>query len=263
MKLVIFFIKVGFGFLPAILTTSVIAQEISIIPGEPSATPGGVFQNVSSPFTFLVIPTANRSYCCSVIADDTEPYINSITHTPSGHETAFLAFTPRGDAEPVIVGHSLLTGSFANARACYISAISIASRVTVHFGGENGTDTAGNVAVHCDETSLYGGYNTSAAEINYLEITNITDASLAVRVVATNEFSDGSTVIDQSFVLGANRRFDLAIHDLVPAGAFGAIRVLHDGPMGALSAAVSQYKITSLNPLSFDLIGRIPFSARK
>jgi len=262
MKKLNFFVAVVLEFLPAVFATSGYAQSISIIPGEPTIAPGGTFQNVSSPFTFLFGQTANQSYCCTVLADDTEPFINSFTRTPVGHEAGSISFTPRGNVEPFIVGHSV-SRVVSNARACFIMEAPGVWTATVHFGGENGTDTAGNVTVHCDETSLYGGYNTSAGEINYLEITNITSATLAVHVIATNEFTNGSTVINQSFMLGANRRFDLAIHDLVPAGAFGAVRVLHDGPVGAVSAAVSQYKITSTNPFSFDLIGRVPFSPRQ
>lgn len=263
MTKLIFFVGTTFGFLLVVCATSVFAQNISIIPGEPAVASGGVFQNVSSPFTFLFSQTANRSYCCTVLADDTEPFINSFTRVPVGHESGSISFTPRGDVEPVIVAHSLSQGALSNARACFIMEAPGGWTATVHFGGESGTDTAGNVTVHCDETSLYGGYNTSAGEINYLEITNITNATLAVHVIATNEFTSGSTVINQSFMLGANRRFDLAIHDLVPAGAFGAVQILHDGPVGAISAAVSQYKITTTNPFSFDLIGRIPFRPRQ
>lgn len=242
------------------ITKDVSAQDVKITAGESAVTPGGVFQNVTSPFSFNIGPTINRSYCCTVMADSTEPYINEFRHGPG---TQFLDITYRGSVEPLVVGDTSGASNFEHARACFIASVGSLSTATVHFGGQNGTDTADNVSVRCDETSLYGGYNTSAGEINYLEISNTTEASVKIRVIATNEFASGATALDQSFTLLANRRFDLAIHDAVPAGAFGSVRVLHDGPSGAISAAVSEYKIITVTPLNFQLVGRIKFEPRQ
>lgn len=256
-------LKTSIGLFAVLIVKPAWCQDLGVTAGEGILANGGTLQNVSSPFTFLVVPTANRSYCCTVNADNTEPFINSFFHTPVGHEDSTITFAARGGVEPVIVANTVLKGAFENARACFIAPFSSASTATVHFGGVSGNDIANNVSVRCDETSLYGGYNTSAGELNYLEITNTTDANLVVHIIATNEFASGATVIDQNLNLGGNRRFDLGIHELVPAGAFGSVKVLHDGPPGALSVAVSEYKITSSNPLNFILIGRVPFAPRR
>jgi len=178
-----------------------------------------------------------------------------------------FTFTSRGDYAPQIA--SVLPGNTAfgpsvHSRACFTVPEGVSS---LHFNltALNDSPAFNTLRINCDDTTLIGGYNTAAGEFNFLEITNRTNGVINIRIRGYSEPAGGAQVID-SFVAvepsaGGTKRVDFDIHSLVEPGAFGALKITHDGPAGSISAAVSQYKVLSTNPLDFTLAGRVPFEA--
>lgn len=120
----------------------------------------------------------------------------------------------------------------------------------------------GNVRLTCDETTLYAGFNTSVTNFNFLELTNTLDRATTesfllrnltatVTAINTAPATDVTIINGISVSVPANSRTDVDIHSAAGVGAFGPIKIAHDGAPGSLKAVVSQYNITTTNPLSF------------
>lgn len=251
-----YFCAVAFCLL-ALQVCPVNAQTPVVHPGQGLIVPDGEIVNQMSPFSFRVLIGIDRSFCCTITTSGSGAFINSVTGSGS---SAQVPFTLRGNLHPAVLSG---TSTATSARACLITTVSNAFLFSANFGGPNGGDTVGIVRADCEQTALFGGYNTSAASLNYLELTNATATDIAVRIVASNEFSPNTIAIDQSFTVSGGRRMDLPLHDMVPAGAFGSLIASHDGTIGSLTASVSQYRIVTPFPLEFQLVGRIPFEVFK
>ena len=113
-------------------------------------------------------------------------------------------------------------------------------------------------------TTLYGNYNTSVSEFNFLELTartSLPTSTVTGTIRLKSSVTGIATTQPFSFSLdsttGASRRQDIAIHGLLRGFAdFGEIKITHDGAPGQLSARVSQYDVTSVSPLDFTLVGQ-------
>lgn len=162
-------------------------------------------------------------------------------------------------------GPAVITGTFrgteppfpfnASARMCFIvpAAVSVGTAVLPLFANTSPTT---NVLMQCEETTLYGGYNTSVTNFNFLEMTNLqlpTGQVLVGAVTAKNVVPvPNVTVIDQApFTISGDSRYDFDIHQRTGAGAFGPLKVVHDGAPGGLKAVITQYNIVTPTPLTF------------
>ena len=212
---------------------------------------------------------ANRCYCCQVFAnagvtETSNVYFSQIETNPSEPDGFVSEF--RGSTFPSLDGNAS-----DQSRVCFsVTDSNRAVSVTMTPGISPVVASVSNVRVACEETTLYGGYNTNATELNFLEITNVLGGSGSVsdeeeRVTVSVRGFDAQTreqTVDSSFVLGGQSRRDLALHDLVGANNFGLLQICHDAPRGAIQANVSRYNITSSDPLDFDLVTTEPLSPR-
>lgn len=118
------------------------------------------------------------------------------------------------------------------------------------------------VRVSCDETTLYANFNTSVTDFNFLELTNTLDTTtthafsprnLTATVTALNTIPATDVVVidNLSVSIPEGSRTDVDIHTAAGAGVFGPVKIAHNGAPGSLKAVVSQYNITSTNPLDF------------
>lgn len=106
-------------------------------------------------------------------------------------------------------------------------------------------DTYGTII--CEETTLYGSFNTitAANPINFLELTNV-DAldndPITVRVSLTS--FTGVQIHSFEVSLSPRERRDIAIHDMPGAAdSFGSLFITHDGKPDTLRATISKYLI--------------------
>ncbi len=162
-----------------------------------------------------------------------------------------ITATDRTLTTPIMPGAAF---SHLGNRLCFISNRTGVARFTI-------VDiSVGSQAVTtvCEETTLYGDFNTNANPYNFLEITNTTNSTITGKIYATS--SSGTAVIDGSaFSIPANRRVDTSIHDAAGVNVYGSIKIVHDGPLGALRANVSYYS----GPVSaLELKATVPATTR-
>ena len=125
--------------------------------------------------------------------------------------------------------------------------------------GSGGTASASNVKVSCEDVTLYGGYNTSVTDFNFLEILNVDGTTdISVDIMAESAITGQSTV-NTNISAPASGRIDVDIHSLVGANDFGTVKVCPLAPRTTIRAAMSQYKITETSPLSFSPVAREEF----
>lgn len=234
------------------------------------AAPGGVLQNVVGPTAFALSVNPDESYCCSAVADNAITFFTRIDKE-EGESFTPVSFVNAGERGNPITRRPGLGNNSTKSRACFYSPTPLQSVLFVGLGFAPSTQdtafspvdgtTVANLRIKCDNTTLYGGFNTVAGEFNFLEITNIAGGASEVRVVATDSTDLDKTLYDVRIPL-TSARTDVDLHSHVGAGKFGALKLLHNGPAGSVQAAVSEYKIISTSPLNFQLIGRIPLEAR-
>lgn len=210
----------------------------------------------------------NRSYCCQISAEnhDSVP-IHFLEPTVSSG--AIQDVIARGDTAPWVRDNSFAnsnetryclrfsemnTGAFQeNGRARGLFEVQISS----------GAPT--NVIVKCDETTLFGGFNTSVTDFNFIEITNTlanTDTAqpVTVNIRATGTIA-GAELLDQTRTITAGQRIDVNLHDVVGTD-FGPVVITHNGPKGSIRAVNVQYRIVSTTPLDFEPVLSVPFKTR-
>lgn len=117
----------------------------------------------------------------------------------------------------------------------------------------------------CEETTLYGSFNTSVTDFNFVEITNSLPSTssttgLVSGKILVKDSITNNIIADRAFTVSSGRRLDVDIHSISGPGKFGTITIYHDGPPGALSATTSQYKIRTLNPLDFEPVSQTEFT---
>ncbi len=216
-------------FFPAILS----AQDDLATPGFNSSKPGGT-KIFNTGDVINVNFDLNRSYACSLVGSESDSLlgIDSSVLNPSGLVVAGKAI---GAQTPPITTGSLDPNQSDN-RISIFATIGGVWKFTVSSakaGGESGAFT-------CRETSLYGNWNTFLNPFNFLEITNLSYDPIEVIVIIRN--FDGTT-FTTSETVPADRRVDIDVHSLVGPNRYGSIKLKHDGPVGALSAFISQYNV--------------------
>ncbi len=186
---------------------------------------------------------AGNSYCC-----DFTPTTNAVTL--SSVSTSIL-----GVATYTGVERSSATPSHSHGkRVCFIAP---ASELVVMTVGTLSTSPT-PLDAQCNETSLFGGYNTNANPFNFLEISNLTNESITGKIFATN--FDGTVVINgNSFTVPAGLRIDVDVHTAAGANKFGILKIIHDGPLGGIQANTSFYSGT---PAALTLRGTVPAQPR-
>ena len=174
---------------------------------------------------------ANRSYECSVqnASLSTNVFTVDLVDANTFAQVSTLLKRSCADITPMNV-------STSGYRLCVSPTNTAVFRLRVF----NSANAPGTFRLSCMETSLYGGFNTFANPFNFLELTNLTNAALDVRIRAID--FNGNVLIDNlARSIPANRRVDLDVHTLVGPSKFGTITVVHNGPYGAVRAVVSQY----------------------
>lgn len=210
------------------------------------------------PDNFNFILATNRSYCVSIQAEQS---ISARFDTVAGNGA--LAVTDRGKDDPLLARSALVSAE--GARKCFLAPINTALVGEQISVGLEGSGILSNVNVFLEETSLYGGYNTSVTDFNFLEISafgnkisgsteaSTINLSIIVRDVVNNTtFQVARTIVTD--LLSGSGRIDVNIHELVDNKSFGPIVINHNGPAGSISARVVQYNITATNPLDFEPI---------
>jgi hypothetical protein len=228
--------------------TALFAQHFSVVGRQAQAT----MALVSDGDTFETSVDAGSSYCCETLP-------------PSGSSAFFSSSTVQ--LRSYSVPQSLISGRYAgfdsprmhdgSARLCFVVPATTAfAWVVLSIGVVYGPLT--NVTIYCEETTLYGGFNTNVTDFNFLEITNtlekvttpVSDRTLNLTLTAVNTTPDPDvTIIDQeAFSVAAGTRRDINIHERAGAGVFGTLKLTHNGAPGAIKAVLSQYNITTLTP---------------
>ncbi len=262
--------------LPALV---LIGSTAIVAPGESRAvdyelvvdTPRQLSSVNGAADTVNVFLFTNRSYCCSTSAENA---IGVRLGAPSS--TGPFTVTSRGkDDAPTT--RSALVASVDTTKCLYTTANTTPATQSVFFtmligGGGNSVGT--NVIAICEETSLFGGYNTSVTDFNFLEI-NVSNSTFAgggvggttvngtvlLRDVVNGVSYQVPFTVTTDAVTGLGRK-DIDIHTLVGNKSFGPVIINHDGPPGAVAARVVQYNITSQNPLDFVPVLEQQFVAR-
>jgi hypothetical protein len=184
--------------------------------------------------TLLTIPTeAFNSYFCKGIgarADDI------FSFNPSQTNTSLAKF------------RSLSSSNQLFSKSAFSFITNSASTYEVQIEGNafnHQLDTYGSIV--CEETTLYGSFNTIAAAnpINFLELTNIDGLDndpILVRIHLTS--FTGVSFHSFEVSISPRERRDIAIHDMPGAAdTFGSIFITHDGKPDTLRANISKYLI--------------------
>lgn len=238
------------------------AEDYHISLNETPTKGSGIFDGVKNGDRAVVNLTQNRSYCCSVrtptFTAETEAGISSVVSHVSGEA---LQIEKNSAVTPAI--------SFGDrsARVCFTSNrqndyVIKTAPFYVHLAIPN--ESADNVKVQCDDTTLFGGFNTFASEFVFLEISNTSELDnfgSAQRVVTVTALDTNGTEIF-SIPVAVNSRADVDIHSRVGADRIGTIRVNHTAPHGAIHASVAEYKSDKESKSGLTLLGRQELSVR-
>jgi len=223
----------GLSFLIAValmMTSSPAYAAGYITSGSERASEGGTV-GVATGTNLQVYLEAGRSYACTAIPGDTSTQL-ALDNVVQGPSNDIVAQT-RGHFTPVVTAPTIA----ASQNMRLVLTPQETGLHTFRVETANGTEI---IRPECLETTLYGGYNTNVNDFNFLEITNISNQDIVVKVTAVN--FDGTVVINGlTQTVPAGRRVDIDVHSAAGNNVFGGIMVTHDGPYGALQANVSQY----------------------
>jgi len=198
----------------------------------PNTTVAGDVQSTANGGLRFAYAETKNSYCCDFLPIATSVTVDSVSTTVLTGAGNLTAIDRTGTTPALASAGSSVTGN----RLCFIPAVT----GTITFTVTSISTSPSNIDVQCNETTLFGGYNTNANPYNFLEISNLTNSSISGRIYATN--FDGTVVINgSSFTVGAGRRNDISIHDAAGPNVFGVLKIVHDGPLGALQANTSFY----------------------
>ena len=202
-----------------------------------------------------IVVSPQRSYCCEARltaggqANNTNDQASFGTLTTTGATPGGISVAARGFSEPVIPAFSGFAAPL-DSRKCFIAPTADVYVLDVNVGADNSIQTTSSV--ECTETTLFGGYNTSVSQFNFLEISNTligsVDDAVTVRIDARNSVTGATVITGQQRVIPAGSRVDVDLHSIVGSGAFGPLTISHDGPPGAIRAAVAQYRVTGTSP---------------
>jgi hypothetical protein len=236
-------------------------SEPRIIVGQAPKT----FAGAASPFSFRIESAQPSSACCTVTDADLDPEITTVNTLDVAHPSS-PSFSYRGALSPIIPSHSDMVNLSEKSRVCFMSV----NAVSYDFPVQSSTRTPGSsfneLQVACEDTTMFGGFNTVVTELNYLEMINTTGQPISAHIYGFRETTGGEKVIDADVSIpggaGTPRRVDFDIHSVVGPGAFGTLVITSDAPKGSLNVNVAQYRITSRNPFNFELVARNPVTYR-
>lgn len=201
--------------------------------------PGYTSTTLYDGITIQVYMEANRSYVCTLAKPYSVDYEAKFAPAATIGSSQ-LAGKYIGNVSPVNVGGA--TGLINESRISFQPSESGIYSIGISSTLELESLSVSSGSVSCVETGLYGGFNTNASEYNFLELTNSTNAAVIITVRAVG--SDGTVLVNnENITVEAGTRKDMDLHSLVGAGKYGTVVVTHDGPLGAIKAAVSQYKV--------------------
>ena len=188
----------------------------------------------------LVDFAASRSYYCEAIpvATDTDLDLSTSVERLDGAGNTAETLTGReiGSVPAPITAD---VGDSGDNRISLIPTTTGRYRFTLastRGGGES-------AKLRCFATTLFAPFNTTVNEFNFLELTNIGNATCNVFVSIVDQAGVAiSTNIAGSVPAGQRRDFD--IHSSAGPNRFGFVRVTHDCPLGTLGGGVSQYSGT-------------------
>ncbi len=225
-----------------------------------------------------IIPTANSGDLISFLSQNGYCYCCELyTNDPAGDDPRFTSVvtsnvtiepTEAALIDPIMPGALASDGDGFGNRVCFQSQtsfqagiIDFTTRLAMAFG--DGTESATNVKVRCEETTLFGKFNTSVTDFNFLEILNTAgNSQVTVLMDIFNSVTSTSVVNDQEITIGPNGRKDIDIHSLTGAGAFGTITLCPLAPSKAISAELNQYNIETTSPLVFTPVSKEVFVDR-
>lgn len=222
---------------------------------------------VSSGDKLEFLASAGRCYCCEVSSVASGALgVRFQNGAVTGSGSPVLNQTNRGRAEPIVTMSPNDTNG--SSRACFSVANSDSSainKVTFEIrSGADGLASTSRVIASCYETTLSGGFNTSVTDFNFLELTNtlkqntLDSGVITGTVIARNAITD-TEILNQSFTAAPGDRVDIDIHSAAGSGAFGPVTVCHNGPQNSLGAVMSQYAVTSTQPLDFEPVSQLRF----
>ncbi len=235
----------------AVFAVEVSAETFQLVPGLRRD-----FDGVTNSDDATVSVYDKRSYCCKVSSANSSGLVNISSIAASSGTLNDL--TSQGETSP-----KLPDG--ANSRRCFYFTEGPGGDGTalVTLGLFTINAPLDRVAFLCSDTTLYGGFNTTVTDFNFIEVTNTltedtngNNGSLKVTVRATG--TAGTEVLSTSFELAAGKRFDVDVHSLAPSD-FGPVFVTHNGPPGAIRAVNAQYRIVTQTPFDFEPVLVVPF----
>lgn len=163
---------------------------------------------------------------------------------PSAANTAF-AFSPNfgrsiGNLAPRITDSS----TAGRTRVAFTASSSTRYFITVastRAGGEP-------VRLRCEDTTLFGGFNTSAHDVNVLELQNSSSSTIraAISLINTNGRRIGGVRLRD---IRGGGRLDLPLEDLA-RDTTGTVRISHNGPAGQVIGRVVLYDQSGEDSLS-------------
>ena len=181
---------------------------------------------------------SKQSYCCTFInrSIGDQVGVNTTVKDPSANDVTGVA---RGETTPAVAVNPMSDMSPDDNRICLFAEEAGNHTFTLNAPGHQ---TA--LDISCDRSSISGGFNTNGTPFNFLECLNRSNKPIAIRVFAIDfagtVLVDGDLAANQ-LTLNAGIRTDIDIHTPVGADKFGEVRVLHDGPKGAVSCKLSRY----------------------
>jgi hypothetical protein len=199
-----------------------------------------------------------RSYCCEVFhvgQSNVVPRFEEITSSGGTLENK----ASRGRNAPWLGAGT----NSVDSRQCFrFVAAESSPRTFITLDIEAVNPPIPNARVRCRETTLFGGFNTSVTDFNFIEITNTLastdiDGTINVKVQANANVAGGE-VLNSTLTLNAGERKDVDVHSVVGKD-FGPVVITHNGPPGSIRAVNAQYRIVTQSPLDFEPVLSVPF----
>lgn len=205
------------------------------------STPGAAIQAASSEIfkesdVINVSFDLNRSYSCTLQGLSSESLLG-LDESVINPKEAKIVGTLNGDQTPTVTAGEKDT-SQADNRISVFSTVRGVWKFRVSSSKLEGEEGV----FFCQETSLYGNWNTFSNPFNFLELSNLTNKSLEV-IIILKDFKGES--FSSSLTLSPERRKDVDIHSIVGDKNYGSLKIKHSGPVGALSGTLSEYSVDS------------------
>jgi len=222
----------SFAFGIALIVTSLDCNaQLLVTPGVSAV--GGDITALTSTTVNVKVDSGYTSYECLLVGSRAN---SDLSITPS-NLTESVPWRC-GDVVPTLAVGSGDQDSGDN-RICFFGGYTTGSqlRATIASGVSGGEPAR----FTCEETTLYGSFNTFVNSFNFLEITN-TSNGVAEVLVYTRDYS--GRVVSEWDTISAYSRKDIDIHSLVGPNKYGWIALGHNMPSGSVTARLSQYRMT-------------------